>query len=114
MRKLSVALMLVMLAGCGNNEPGTDQLAAQLAEAKADRDRLQAQVNTLANEVATLKENAVVNLNGCRGTLSAVVQRMINAGDDLDAKKYEDARFNLDWAGEGINDAVEGDCASAA
>jgi hypothetical protein len=39
---------------------------------------------------------------------------MNNAGDDINAKNYEDAAFNLDWAGKGINDAVEGDCASAA
>jgi outer membrane murein-binding lipoprotein Lpp len=113
MRKLVVALALVMLAGCAK-EPGTDQLAAELAEVKADRDRLQAQVNTLANEVAALKENAVVDLADCRGTLSAVMARMVNAANDIDAKKYDDARFNLDWAGEGINDAVEGGCASAA
>jgi hypothetical protein len=55
----------------------------------------------------------VVDLAGCRGTLSAVVQRMNNAADDMEAKRYEDALFNLDWAGEGINDAVEGDCAQA-
>jgi hypothetical protein len=26
----------------------------------------------------------------------------MNAADDIEAKKYEDAVFNLDWAGEGI------------
>ena len=114
MRKLLVALVLVMLAGCGSNEPGTDQLAAELAEVKAERDRLQAQVRTLTNEVAALQENAVVDLADCRGTLNAVTARMVNAANDIDAKKYDDARFNLDWAGEGIDDAVKGGCASAA
>jgi outer membrane murein-binding lipoprotein Lpp len=98
MRKaLMVGIALLLLAGCNSDEPGTDQLAAELAEVKAERDRLQAQVRTLSAEVANLKENAVVDILGCRGNLSAVVQRMNNAADDMEAKRYEDALFNLDW-----------------
>jgi hypothetical protein len=113
MRKTLVVIVALVLVGCGGNEPGTEQLAAELAEVKAERDRLQAQVTTLTAEVATLQENAVVDLNGCRGTLSAAVQQMNNSVGDIEAKRYEDALLALDGAGESINYAVEGDCAQA-
>lgn len=94
MRRVFLVIVLVMLVGCGGDkEPGTEQLAAELAEVKAERDRLQAQVRELSAELATVKENAVVDILGCRGNLSAVVQRMNNAADDIEAKRYEDALF---------------------
>lgn len=114
-----VALVAVALAvaGCASNqrEPGTDQLAADLAEVKAERDRLAAQVRQLSEAGASVEANAVKDRAGCHGTLSAVAQRMLNARDELKAGKIEGegAKFDLDWALEGMADALDGDCAAA-
>jgi hypothetical protein len=115
-----VLVLLVVLAGCGGErEAGTEQLAGELAEVKAERDRLAGQVQQLSSEVSDARSNAVVDLNGCHGTLSAVTQRMENARTALKAGKIEDqggdfgAKGHLDWALEGMGDALNGDCAAA-
>lgn len=111
-----IVVALVAVAGCGGKaEPGTDQLAADLAEVRAERDRLAVQVRQLSEAGASVEANAVKDRAGCHGTLSAVAQRMLNARDELNAGKIEGegAKFDLDWALEGMADALDGDCAAA-
>jgi outer membrane murein-binding lipoprotein Lpp len=124
-RTVVVALFVAValsVAGCGGNqrEPGTEQLAAELAEVKAESDRLAAQVQQSASAASAVEANAVVDPAGCHGTLTAVTQRMLNARDALRAGKIEDeggnfgAKGHLDWALEGMSEALDGDCAAAA
>jgi outer membrane murein-binding lipoprotein Lpp len=82
-----VAVVLVV-AGCGGErEAGTDQLAADLAEVKAERDQLAVQVRQLSEAGASVEANAIKDRAGCHGTLSAVAQRMLNARDALKAAR---------------------------
>jgi hypothetical protein len=116
-RPWPVAILLaVAVAGCGASRTAdTEQHAGELEEVKADRDRLAALVKQLATTSATLEAYTINDRQGCLDTLSAVRQRVDNARAALKAGKVngKDAASHLGVASEGLDDALDGDCAPA-
>jgi hypothetical protein len=109
-------LLAVAVAGCGATpKPDTEQLAAELAEVKADRDHLAALVNQLATTSATLETYTINDRQGCLETLSAVRQRISNARAALKVGRVDgkNAASHLSSASEGLDGALHKDCAPA-
>jgi hypothetical protein len=112
---LAVAVTVGMVGCGGSPKPDTDQLAGELAEVKADRDRLAALVQQLATTSATLEAYTVNDRQGCLDALNTVRQRMDSARAALKAGKVQgkDAAVHLGSASSGLDDALGGDCAPA-
>ena len=106
----------VAAAGCGTDqEAGSDQLAGELADVKADRDHLAAMVAQLSTSSATLEAYAVNDRQGCLATLKAVRQRLAAARADLRAGNADGkTAAQLASASRHLDDALDGDCAPAA
>jgi len=116
-RPWPVAILLIMaVAGCGP-EPqlDTDQLAGELAQVKADRDRLAALVKQLADTSATLENYAINDRQGCLDTLRAVGEQLDNTRAALKNGKAnaKSAASQLTSTSTALSDALDKDCAPA-
>jgi uncharacterized protein involved in exopolysaccharide biosynthesis len=108
--------VVIALGACGDDrKAGTEQLAGDLAQVKADRDQLAAQVKQLSDASATLEAYTVNDRQGCLRTLSTVRQRLHKARAALSAGKADskDAAVHLGRAIQGLDDASRGKCAPA-
>jgi hypothetical protein len=112
------ALVGVAMAavGCaGDRGPQPEQLAEELSEVKADRDRLATLVRQLTTSGATLEAYTVNNRQGCLRTLRNVRQRLARTHAGLHAGEIDgsDASTQLGQAIRRLDDAATRDCAPA-
>jgi hypothetical protein len=119
-RRPWTAVLLLAVAitatGCGTERAADGgRLAGELAEARADRDRLAELVRQLSATSATLEAYTVNDRQGCLGSLKAVRRRIAAARARLrdGAADGGNAARQLDSAGRGLDVAIRGDCAPA-